>query len=85
MVAPQSGNLLGYPKMEQLRGLESFHAQVLNVQPGGQIHRSVDDWTYPMRVYLVHEQESRVMNDILTARYLDGDGFYQVEPSPPAV
>ncbi|MBG6064451.1 ATP-grasp domain-containing protein [Micromonospora ureilytica] len=85
MVAPVSGKLLGYPKMEQLRGLDSFHALALNVQPGGQIHRSVDDWTYPMRVYLVHEQESRVMNDILTARYLDGDGFYQVEPSAAAV
>lgn len=46
--------------------------------PGGRIHRSVDDWTYPMRVYLVHETQSTVMHDILTAHYLDGDGFYDI-------
>jgi hypothetical protein len=75
MVAPASGTLLGYPKMAQLRGLDSFHTLALIVRPGERIHRSVDDWTYPMRVYLVHEQENAIMHDILTARYLDGDGF----------
>ncbi|MEV4625690.1 ATP-grasp domain-containing protein [Micromonospora sp. NPDC049523] len=78
MISPSSGTLRGYPKMAELRALESFQDILLNVQPGGRIHRSVDDWTYPMRVYLVHETESTVLHDILTARYLDGDGFYDV-------
>lgn len=78
MVSPSAGTLRGYPKMAALRGLDSFHDLALNVRPGGRIHRSVDDWTYPMRVYLVHETENTVLHDIMTARHLDGDGFYDV-------
>ncbi|MFE5586885.1 ATP-grasp domain-containing protein [Kitasatospora sp. NPDC056531] len=78
MVSPAVGILRGYPKMAQLRALDSFHDLALTVRPGGWIHRSVDDWTYPMRVYLVHDTQSTVLHDILTARHLDGDGFYDV-------
>ncbi|MET9320197.1 ATP-grasp domain-containing protein [Streptomyces sp. NPDC003038] len=78
MVSPADGTLRGYPNMARLRGLDSFHDLALNVRPGGRIHRSVDDWTYPMRVYLVHETQSTVLHDILTAHYLDGDGFYDI-------
>lgn len=78
MVSPAAGKLVGYPKMAELRGLESFHDITLNVQIGDEIHRSIDDWTYPMRVYLVHETESVVMHNILSARYMDGEGFYDI-------
>ncbi|TDB99462.1 ATP-grasp domain-containing protein [Micromonospora fluostatini] len=78
MVSPVSGTLRGYPKLAQVRALDSFQDVLFTVRPGDPIHRSVDDWTYPMRVYLVHETESTVLHDILTARYLDGDGFYDV-------
>lgn len=48
-----------------------------------QLHWTVDaylnpDWTYPLRVYLMHENESTVLHDIMTARYVDGEGFYEV-------
>ncbi|HET6480022.1 MAG TPA: ATP-grasp domain-containing protein [Actinoplanes sp.] len=78
MVSPKAGTLRGYPKMAELRALDSFQHLMLNVQPGDTLHRSVDDWTYPMRVYLVHPLESTVLHDILTARYLDGEGFYDI-------
>lgn len=79
MVSPKSGTLRDYPKMAELRGLDSFHDLALNVRPGDPIHRSVDDWTYPLRVYLVHETANTVLHDILTAHYLDGDGFYDID------
>ncbi|MDX8031360.1 ATP-grasp domain-containing protein [Lentzea sp. BCCO 10_0856] len=79
MSCPAEGTLRGYPKMADLRGMDSFHDLLLNVRPGERIHRTIDDWTYPMRVYLVHETESVVLHDIMTARHLDGDGFYDVE------
>ncbi|MFJ4775879.1 ATP-grasp domain-containing protein [Streptomyces sp. NPDC088762] len=78
MVSPADGTLRGYPRMAELRGLDSFHDIALNVRPGDRIHRSVDDWTYPLRVYLVHETPNTVLHDILTAHYLDGEGFYDI-------
>ncbi|WP_405581930.1 ATP-grasp domain-containing protein [Streptomyces sp. NBC_01190] len=78
MVSPTSGKLVGYPKMDELHALESCYDIALQVRPGDDILRSVDDWSYPLRVYLVHETESVVMHDILTARHLDGPGFYDI-------
>ncbi|MEU1214157.1 ATP-grasp domain-containing protein [Streptomyces sp. NPDC005791] len=78
MVSPAEGTLVSYPKMAELRSLESFHEVLYRVRPGRPVHPSVDDWTFPMRVYLLHEIASSVARDALTARYLDGPGFYEV-------
>lgn len=78
MVSPVEGTLVGFPKLSRLRSLESFHEVLYRVTPGGEIHRSVDDWTFPLRVFLLHETASTVARDALTTRYLDGDGFYAI-------
>jgi biotin carboxylase len=79
MVSPVAGTLRDYPKMAELRALDSFHDLALSVRPGERILRTVDDWSYPLRVYLVHESENTVVHDILTVRHMDGDGFYDVD------
>ncbi|MEU1122626.1 ATP-grasp domain-containing protein [Streptomyces sp. NPDC005899] len=78
MVAPASGKLVEFPKMADLRALESFHDVLLKVRPGEEIARTVNDMTYPMLVHLLHEVEGVVTHDYMTARYLDGEGFYDV-------
>ncbi|MFE0514922.1 ATP-grasp domain-containing protein [Streptomyces sp. NPDC058964] len=78
MVSPVEGRLTGYPKLAELKALESFHDAVFRVGPGDPVHRSVDDWTFPLRVFLAHESESAVARDCVSARYLDGPGFYDV-------
>ncbi|MCY0917378.1 MULTISPECIES: ATP-grasp domain-containing protein [unclassified Streptomyces] len=78
MVSPAEGRLAGYPRMAELRALESFHDVLFRVTPGNPVFRSVDDWTFPLRVYLLHETASTVARDALTARYMDGDGFYDI-------
>ncbi|MFJ3231484.1 ATP-grasp domain-containing protein [Streptomyces sp. NPDC086787] len=78
MVSPVQGTLSGYPQLAELKGLESFHDAVFRVNPGDPVHRSVDDWTFPLRVFLAHETESAVARDCVSARYLDGPGFYDV-------
>ncbi|MFI8881852.1 ATP-grasp domain-containing protein [Streptomyces sp. NPDC053813] len=78
MVSPVEGDLVGYPQLADLQGLESFHEAVFRVTPGNRINRSVDDWTFPLRVFLTHETESTVVRDCTSARYLDGHGFYAV-------
>ncbi|WNI16163.1 ATP-grasp domain-containing protein [Actinacidiphila sp. ITFR-21] len=84
MISPTAGELANYPRMAELQALDSFHSLTLSAQPGGAIHRTVDDWTYPMRVFYVHALESTVMHDILSTRHMDGHGFYDVVPAPAA-
>jgi biotin carboxylase len=79
LVSPAGGVLAGYPRMAELRGLESFHDAVFRVKPGDPISPAVDDWTFPLRVFLAHETESTVARDCVSARYLDGPGFYDIQ------
>jgi len=78
MISPSSGTLVGYPKLAEITAMDSFHEALLRVAPGEEIHRSVGDWTMPMLVHFVHEIQSNVRRDYGTARYLDGDGFYDI-------
>jgi biotin carboxylase len=81
MVSPRSGTLLGYPKMDELRALASYHDALVRVRPGGAISRTTNDFTYPMLVHLLHSSPAVVWRDYATARYLDGDGFYDIDES----
>ncbi|WP_405899502.1 ATP-grasp domain-containing protein [Streptomyces sp. NBC_00727] len=78
MVAPRGGTLRSYPRLAELRALDSFHDVLFRTRPGDTVHPSTDDWTFPLRVYLLHETEATVARDALTTRYLDGDGFYEL-------
>ncbi|HEV2378153.1 MAG TPA: ATP-grasp domain-containing protein [Streptosporangiaceae bacterium] len=78
MISPASGTLRDLPRMDQLKGLESYHDVIMRVQPGKPVHRTVNDFTYPMLVHLMHEVEAYVRRDYATARYLDGVGFYDI-------
>ncbi|MGW5637583.1 ATP-grasp domain-containing protein [Streptomyces sp. NPDC003832] len=78
MVAPRGGTLKSYPRLAELRALDSFHDVLFRAHPGDTVHPSTDDWTFPMRVYLLHEIAATVARDALTTRYLDGEGFYEL-------
>lgn len=78
-LSPVEGVLAGYPRMAEVRSLSSFHQVLFRIEPGARIFRTVDDWTFPLRVYLLHETESTVARDAMTVRYLDGDGFYELQ------
>ncbi len=78
MIAPTSGTLVGYPRMAQIEGLESYHGRLTRVHPGQELSTTENDMTYPLLVHLVHEVEGVMMRDYMTARYIDGEGFYDV-------
>jgi hypothetical protein len=79
MVSPRSGVLRGYPKLDELRALPSFHNTLTRVRPGDRVHRTVNDFTYPMLVHLLHPSKAVLLRDYATARYLDGEGFYAID------
>lgn len=78
LVSPFSGTLRGYPHLERIRRMESFHEVRTAVAPGRRLRRTVDDLSYPLFVILLHENEETVLRDANTIRYLDGPSFYDV-------
>ncbi|MFC6083239.1 ATP-grasp domain-containing protein [Sphaerisporangium aureirubrum] len=78
MISPKSGVLAAYPRMAELEALESFDEALIRTRVGDRLHRSINDMTYSMLVHMVHEVPGVVQRDYHTARYLDGEGFYEV-------
>lgn len=81
MISSRSGTLRALPAMGQLQALESYHDVLARVSVGGPIHRTVNDFTYPMRVHLLNESPAALLRDYATARWLDGEGFYDIDGS----
>lgn len=79
MVSPRSGTLRGLPGLDRVRELESYHDVLMRVRVGGPIHRTVNDFTYPMLVHLLNESPAALLRDYATARWHDGEGFYDIQ------
>jgi len=84
LTSPVTGTLRGYPLLDHVRTLESCHEIQIGVEPGGHLPLTIDDTTEPMMVVLAHERPEVVARDLGTVGWLDGHGFYHVEPVGPA-
>ena len=80
LTSPVAGTLRSYPLLPRVHELESCHEVHLTVQPGGQLPLTVDDTTEPAMVVLAHPNATVVERDLATVGWLDGHGFYDVEP-----
>jgi hypothetical protein len=80
MISPFDGILRGYPDLGELANLDSAGDIHLRVQPGERITRTIDDSSYPLAMTLAHDVDEILLRDLGTVRYLDGKGFYDVQP-----
>jgi biotin carboxylase len=78
LISPRSGTLRGLPGLAAIQALETFHAVLPKVTVGGAIQRTIDDFSCPMLVHLLGETMADVSRDFATARWLDGEGFYDI-------
>ncbi|EEP70391.1 phosphoribosylglycinamide synthetase [Micromonospora sp. ATCC 39149] len=81
LTSPVTGILRSYPLLDQVRALESCHEIQIGVEPGGWLPLTVDDTTEPMMIVLAHSSPELVDRDLATVGWLDGYGFYDVEPA----
>ncbi len=81
LISPVQGTLRRYRHLDAIEELESFHDLRVAANPGDRITRTVDDTGYPLQVTLMHDVEESVLRDAGTIRYLDGEGFYELEPT----
>ncbi|GLY25189.1 ATP-grasp domain-containing protein [Micromonospora sp. NBRC 101691] len=84
LTAPVTGTLRGYPLLDRVRELESLHEIQIGVRPGQRLPLTVDDTTEPMMVVLAHPRAEVVERDLATVGWLDGYGFYDLEPETTA-
>lgn len=81
--APAGGVLRSYPLLDAVRSMESFNNVEMFVRPGDTVVRTVDDSTKTLAVGFVHPCAEVVERDFNALCYLDGPGFYDLEPHAP--
>ncbi|MDX3660673.1 ATP-grasp domain-containing protein [Streptomyces sp. ID05-26A] len=79
LVSPVRGRLRSYRHLDRVERMESVREIKVFVKPGDQLVETVDDFTFPAAIYLLHDLESVVMRDFATIRHLDGAAFYEVD------
>jgi carbamoylphosphate synthase large subunit len=80
LISRVEGRLRALPLVERVKRLRSFHQIKVGLQPGDAIHKTVDLFTSPGCVALVHEDMPVIQEDYEMFRRLEMDGFYDVEP-----
>jgi biotin carboxylase len=77
-ISGRSGVLRAYPRLDEVRTLESFHELMELVAPGSRIERTHNDFTYPLMMILAHPDRAAVSRDSRAIRHLDGADFYDI-------
>ena len=71
------GQIKSLPGVDVIRALPSFVHMELHCQAGQFQDRTVDCFTRPGAVQLVHEDEAQVDQDYETIRALEVEGFFE--------
>lgn len=79
LVSPRGGTLRALPRLDEVRGLRSFHELKLFTKPGEPIARTTDIMTVPGVVDLIHVDGAVIEEDYATLRGWERDGFYDVD------
>jgi biotin carboxylase len=80
LISHQEGIIEDFPALPQIQALPSFFAIRGRYSIGGTIRKTVDLFTNPGVVDLVHEDEEVIVRDYQTLRALEKDGMFRVRP-----
>lgn len=78
-IAQQDAPSYSTPYLEKVRELPSFFRLSMNIKPGGRVSKTIDVFTSPGRIDLVHENCAILQEDYAFIRQLEKSGFY-VDP-----
>lgn len=82
LISGVEGVIKGLPRADEIRGLPSFSDMKLPLRPGDTITRTVDVFSSPGHVVLIHPDMETVRRDIAAIRQIERDGLYEVEAAP---
>eukprot|EP00904_Undaria_pinnatifida_P012537 jgi/Undpi1/8413/HiC_scaffold_25.g10881.m1 len=80
LVSRQEGRVARVPGVDIIRGLASFRTLEMSAQPGSYLKKTVDCFTRPGAVQLVHEDAKQLQADYLTIRELEDSGLFELAP-----
>ena len=72
------------PGVAEIRELASFRKIEMHTQPGSTVAPTIDCFTRPGSVQLVHEDEAVVLADHARIRALEESGLFELVPAPDA-
>ncbi|CAM9737898.1 unnamed protein product [Ectocarpus fasciculatus] len=84
-VSRQSGMLRALPGLEEIQKFESFRRQEVAAKPRDFVYQTVDCFTRPGSVQMVHEEEATVLREYERVRSLAKRGLFDFEvvcPTP---
>jgi biotin carboxylase len=79
VICHRTGQLLSIPGIPKLQSLSSFFAAVFYKQPGTRIAQTIDYFTSPGLVHLVHADRFRLQRDYVSLRALEKDGLFEIQ------
>jgi hypothetical protein len=82
LVSRQEGILAGYPLLEQVRKLRSFHTMEIKMAVGSRLEKTVDFLTTPGCINLVHKDRRVVDEDMAWIERMQEQGEFYVLADP---
>ncbi|TYZ68349.1 hypothetical protein PybrP1_012567 [[Pythium] brassicae (nom. inval.)] len=82
-VSYENGVLEGYPGMPEVEAMPSYVSQCLHAKAGDELQVTIDMFTTPGSVLLVHDDPAQLQRDYDRIRELERSGLYAVAPKAP--
>jgi len=78
LVAREDGKIKSIPGIDTIMGLRSFVKCEMCVQPGDELKKTVDCFTRPGAIQLIHDDAKVVEEDYETIRKLEANGLFEL-------
>lgn len=76
MISKKSGTINAINFLSNIRALQSYYDMKLAIKIGDTLHKTIDYQTSPGMIYLSHEDDAVIENDIQTIRMLEEKMFF---------
>lgn len=80
LISEQEGVIRSCDRLDALRALPAYHSEIAMLGVGDRIERTVDLFSSPGSLYLVHVEEHRLREEYERLRAIEREGLFDVEP-----
>jgi biotin carboxylase len=81
-ISRQRGRVIGYTGLEEIRKLRSYHSELGVLGVGSELLETVDLFTSPGIVYLVHDDRAVLEDDYQRIRSIEDRGLFALNSDP---
>lgn len=79
LIVPCSGTINSFNLIEKVKKLPSFYCATADILPGDFLHKTIDLYTSPGNIYLVHEDPEQLEKDYHKLRALEKESYAFIE------